>query len=77
MTASAGNHAQGLAYHATRLGIQSQIVMPLQTPLVKVSRTQGYGGNVILHGVNYDEAYEEARRRCEAAFRPQRRPTSA
>ena len=67
VTASAGNHAQGLAYHATRLGIPSQIVMPLQTPLVKVSRTQGYGGDVILHGVNYDEAYEEARRRCEAA----------
>src|SRR5678815_165959 len=66
-TASAGNHAQGLAYHATRLGIRSEIVMPLHTPLVKVSRTQGYGGNVILHGINYDEAYQEAMRRCEVA----------
>lgn len=67
ITASAGNHAQGLAYHATRLGIASEIVMPLQTPLVKVSRTQGYGGNVILHGVNYDEAYQEAARRGAAS----------
>lgn len=69
VTASAGNHAQGLAYHATRLGIASEIVMPLQTPLVKVSRTEGYGGTVILHGVNYDEAYQEARRRCTEANR--------
>lgn len=69
VTASAGNHAQGLAYHATRLSIASEIVMPLQTPLVKVSRTQGYGGTVILHGVNYDEAYREARRRCTEANR--------
>lgn len=69
VTASAGNHAQGLAYHATRLGIASEIVMPLQTPLVKVSRTEGYGGTVILHGVNYDEAYQEARRRCTESNR--------
>lgn len=64
-TASAGNHAQGLAYHSTRLGIRSEIVMPLHTPLVKVSRTQGYGGSVVLHGLNYDEAYREAQRRSE------------
>ncbi|MBM3794695.1 MAG: threonine ammonia-lyase [Acidobacteria bacterium] len=68
-TASAGNHAQGLAYHATRLGISAEIVMPLYTPLVKVTRTQGYGGQVVLHGVNYDEAYQEARRRADAAGR--------
>jgi threonine dehydratase len=67
ITASAGNHAQGLAYHATRLGIRSEIVMPLHTPLVKVSRTQGYGGQVVLHGINYDQAYEEAQRRCAAS----------
>jgi threonine dehydratase len=64
--ASAGNHAQGVAYHATRLGIRAKIVMPLNAPLVKVSATQGYGGEVILHGLNYDEAYAEAKR-LEAA----------
>lgn len=64
--ASAGNHAQGLAYHAGRLGIQAQICMPLTTPLTKVSATRAYGANVVLHGTNYDEAYEEALRRGEA-----------
>ena len=64
--ASAGNHAQGLAYHAGRLGIQAQICMPLTTPLTKVSATRAYGADVVLHGTNYDEAYEEALRRCEA-----------
>ncbi len=60
--ASAGNHAQGVAYHATRLGIDATIVMPLQTPLIKVSSTRNFGGRVVLHGTSYDEAYEEARR---------------
>jgi threonine dehydratase len=64
--ASAGNHAQGVSYHATRLGIKSKIVMPLTAPLVKVSATQGYGGEVIQHGVNYDEAFAEAMRIREA-----------
>jgi threonine dehydratase len=64
--ASAGNHAQGLAYHAGRLGIKAQICMPLTTPLTKVSATRAYGADVVLHGTNYDEAYEEALRRCEA-----------
>lgn len=64
--ASAGNHAQGVSYHATRLGIKSKIVMPLTAPLVKVSATQGYGGDVIQHGVNYDEAFAEAMRIREA-----------
>jgi len=64
ITASAGNHAQGVAYHAHRLGIPAQIVMPLHTPLVKVSATTGYGAEVILHGLNYDEAYQEAMRRA-------------
>lgn len=66
IAASAGNHAQAVAYHATRLGIRSVIVMPLNTPLVKVSQTQKFGARVILHGANYDEAFEEARRLCEA-----------
>src|SRR5580704_17811480 len=58
--ASAGNHAQAVAYHATQRGIRSTIVMPTTTPLVKVAATQNYGGNVILCGVNYDEACEHA-----------------
>ena len=66
IAASAGNHAQGVAYHATRRGIRSVIVMPLATPLVKVQATRGFGAEVILHGANYDEACEEATRRSEA-----------
>src|SRR6202166_1951571 len=58
--ASAGNHAQAVAYHATQRGIRSTIVMPTTTPMVKVAATQNYGGNVILHGINYDEACEHA-----------------
>ena len=58
--ASAGNHAQAVAYHATLRKIRSTIVMPTTTPMVKVAATQNYGGNVILHGVNYDEACEHA-----------------
>ncbi len=61
VAASAGNHAQGVAYHATRLGIRSVIVMPKQTPLIKVSNTRDLGGEVILHGANYDEALAHAR----------------
>jgi threonine dehydratase len=62
IAASAGNHAQAVAYHASNLGIRARIVMPLATPLIKVSATRGYGGDVVLHGANYDEAYEEALR---------------
>jgi threonine dehydratase len=65
IAASAGNHAQAVAYHATQRGIRSQIVMPLMTPLVKVSATRGFGAEVALHGANYDEAYTEALRRAE------------
>ncbi len=65
IAASAGNHAQGVAYHATRRGIRSVIVMPLATPLVKVQATRGFGAEVVLHGANYDEACEEATRRAE------------
>jgi threonine dehydratase len=66
IAASAGNHAQGVAYHAGKLGIRAQICMPLTTPLIKVSATRGYGADVVLHGANYDEAYEEALRRSQA-----------
>ena len=66
IAASAGNHAQGVAYHATRRGIRSVIVMPLATPLVKVQATRGFGAEVLLHGANYDEACGEAMLRCEA-----------
>ena len=67
IAASAGNHAQAVAYHAGKLGIRAQICMPLTTPLVKVLATRHYGADVVLHGANYDEAYEEAVRRSEAA----------
>jgi threonine dehydratase len=66
IAASAGNHAQGVAHHATQRGIRSVIVMPLATPLVKVQATRGFGAEVVLHGANYDEACEEATRRCRA-----------
>jgi threonine dehydratase len=60
IAASAGNHAQGVAYHAGRHKIRARIVMPLPTPLTKVSATRAYGAEVVLHGTNYDEAYDEA-----------------
>ena len=66
VAASAGNHAQGVAYHATKRGIRSTIVMPLATPLVKVTATRNFGANVVLHGANYDEACDEAMRICAA-----------
>ncbi len=66
VAASAGNHAQGVAYHATKRGIRALIVMPLATPLVKVTATRGFGAEVVLHGANYDEACEEAMRLCAA-----------
>jgi threonine dehydratase len=61
IAASAGNHAQGVAYHATRLGVKSTIVMPRPTPLIKVVNTRDLGGEVVLHGANYDEALAHAR----------------
>jgi threonine dehydratase len=61
IAASAGNHAQGLAYHARKLGVKATIVMPERTPLIKVSRTRDeYGAHVVLKGTNFDEAYAEA-----------------
>jgi threonine dehydratase len=64
VTASAGNHAQGVAFHAAALGIRAQIVMPLATPQIKVAATRGFGAEVVLHGAHYEEACEEALRRC-------------
>ncbi len=64
IAASAGNHAQGVAYHATKRGIRALIVMPLTTPLVKVTATRDFGAEVLLHGANYDEAFAEAMRLC-------------
>ncbi|MGA2718183.1 MAG: threonine ammonia-lyase [Candidatus Acidiferrales bacterium] len=64
IAASAGNHAQAVAYHATKRGIAAEICMPLTTPITKVSATRGYGAEVVLVGANYDEACHEAMRRC-------------
>jgi threonine dehydratase len=61
IAASAGNHAQGLAYHAHRLGIPATIVMPTNTPTVKVTQTEGHGATVILKGDTFDDAYAHAR----------------
>lgn len=61
IAASAGNHAQGLAYHANRLGIPATIVMPRPTPTVKVMQTEGHGATVILEGETFDAAYAHAR----------------
>ncbi|GAA0179810.1 threonine ammonia-lyase [Clostridium sediminicola] len=60
IASSAGNHSQGVAYAAKLLGVNATIVMPKNTPLIKVSSTRSYGANVILHGTCYDEAYSKA-----------------
>ena len=61
IAASAGNHAQAVAYHAKRLGIPATIVMPAPTPTVKVTQTAGFGAEVVLHGDMFDDAYAKAR----------------
>lgn len=61
IAASAGNHAQGLAYHGRRLGVPVTIVMPVTTPTVKVTQTQGHGATVVLHGEKFDDASTYAR----------------
>ena len=61
IAASAGNHAQAVAYHAKRLGIPATIVMPEPTPTVKVTQTKGFGATVVLHGDMFDDAYARAR----------------
>ena len=61
IAASAGNHAQAVAYHGRRLGIPVTIVMPNPTPTVKVTQTEGHGARVVLHGETFDDAYGKAR----------------
>ena len=63
---SAGNHAQGVAYHAARLGIPANIVMPQGTPLTKISRTREHGARVIVEGANFEEAVEVVQRHARA-----------
>ena len=65
IAASAGNHSQGLAYHAARLGIPVTIVMPRSTPFVKVQQTRNFGAEVVLDGDGYDEASTFARALCD------------
>lgn len=60
ITASAGNHAQGVAFAAKKYGVKATVVMPTTTPLIKVNRTKGYGAEVILYGNIYDESCEYA-----------------
>jgi len=60
IAASAGNHAQGVAYHGARLGIPVTIVMPRPTPIVKVQQTEGHGATVILDGERFEDAYNHA-----------------
>jgi threonine dehydratase len=65
ITASAGNHAQAVAYHASRLGIAATVVMPEGTPLIKAQSTRAFGAQVILHGTSYDDAAEHATALCQ------------
>lgn len=65
IAASAGNHAQGVAYAAQKFGCKATIVMPTVTPLIKVNRTKSYGANVILHGDVYDDSYNYAKELAE------------
>ena len=60
IAASAGNHAQGLAYHGARLGIPVTIVMPTPTPTIKVMQTEGHGATIVLHGETFDDAFRHA-----------------
>ncbi len=62
VTASAGNHAQAVAYHGARLGVPVEVVMPMETPLIKVVNTRRYGASVRFHGATLSESMEEARR---------------
>jgi threonine dehydratase len=61
VAASAGNHAQAVAYHGRRLGIPVTIVMPVSTPMIKVTQTEGHGAHVVLHGERFDDANAHAR----------------
>ena len=76
ITASAGNHAQGVAYAARKYGVPATIVMPTTTPLMKVNRTRSYGAEVVLHGDVFDEALAHAKAlgiataEADGSFRP-------
>ncbi len=61
VASSAGNHAQGVGYAAKLLGARATVVMPATTPIIKVEATRNYGAQVVLHGDNYDDAYQKAR----------------
>jgi threonine dehydratase len=61
VAASAGNHAQAVAYHGRRLGIPVTIVMPVSTPMIKVTQTESHGAHVVLHGERFDDAHAHAR----------------
>ncbi|MDB5437684.1 MAG: threonine dehydratase [Caulobacteraceae bacterium] len=65
IAASAGNHSQGLAYHASRLGVPVTIVMPRNTPFVKVQQTRDFGAEVLMEGASYDESSSIALQVCE------------
>ncbi|NOZ65433.1 MAG: threonine ammonia-lyase [Alphaproteobacteria bacterium] len=65
IAASAGNHAQGVAYHGSRLGIPTTIVMPVNTPFVKVSQTKEHGANVVLFGERFDDTAQQALKLAE------------
>lgn len=65
VASSAGNHAQGVAYAATKFGIPATIVMPKSAPIAKVQATEGYGAKVVLHGDCYDDAYAYAMKLCQ------------
>lgn len=65
VAASAGNHAQGVALSAQKMGIRAIIVMPESTPKIKVDAVRGYGAEVVLHGMNYDDAFARAQQVCQ------------
>lgn len=65
IAASAGNHAQGVALSASKMGIKATIVMPRTTPMIKVNSVRNHGGEVVLHGDAYDEAAAHAQLLCE------------
>ena len=62
IAASAGNHAQGVALAAQRLGCRATIVMPVTTPHIKIAAVEARGATVVLHGDSYSDAYDEAQR---------------
>ena len=66
ITASAGNHAQGVAFAAQKLGVKAVICMPATTPILKVEATKAYGAEVVLHGDGFDDAYQHSLELCEA-----------